>query len=53
MDKLGKLYKLKPESVKEPNIYLGANMEKFQLPRDKVEWAMGSRTYIRNAMRGS
>ena len=28
MDVLGKLYKLKPLSLKESNIYLGANMEK-------------------------
>jgi hypothetical protein len=30
MDELGKLYELKPERVKEPNIFLGANMEKVQ-----------------------
>ena len=44
MNELGKLYKLKPESVKEPYIYLGANMEKVQLPDGRIEWAMGSRT---------
>ncbi len=42
MNELGKLYELKPESVKEPDIYLGANIEKVQLPSGKVEWAMGS-----------
>jgi hypothetical protein len=42
MDKLGKLFELKPESVKEPDINLGANMEKVQLPNGKVFWAMGS-----------
>ena len=26
-------------------------MEKFQLPNGKVEWAMGSRTYVKNAVR--
>jgi hypothetical protein len=51
MDELGQLYELKPESVKEPDIYLGANMEKVQLPNGKVEWAMGSRTYVKNAVR--
>ena len=30
MDELGKLYELKPERVKEPNIFLGANTEKVQ-----------------------
>ncbi len=28
MDELGKFYELKPESVHEPNINLGANMER-------------------------
>ena len=28
LNELGKLYELKPESVHEPDIYLGANMEK-------------------------
>ncbi|KAI2509503.1 Reverse transcriptase (RNA-dependent DNA polymerase) [Fragilaria crotonensis] len=52
MDELGKLYELKPESVHEPNIYLGANMEKVQLPNGKVEWAMGSKTYhVKNAIK--
>ncbi|KAI2511245.1 hypothetical protein MHU86_3211 [Fragilaria crotonensis] len=51
MDELGKLYELKPESVHEPDIYLGANMEKVQLPNGKVEWAMGSKTYVKNAIK--
>ena len=51
MDELGKLYELKPESVKVPDIYLGANMEKVQLPDGKVEWAMGSRSYVKNAIK--
>ncbi len=32
MNELGKLYELKPESVHEPDINLGANIEKVQLP---------------------
>ncbi len=51
MNELGKLYELKPESVHEPDIYLGANMEKVQLPTGKVEWSMGSKTYVKNAIR--
>ena len=51
MDELGKLYKLKPESAKEPDIYLGANMEKVQLSDGRVESAMGSRTYVKNAVK--
>ena len=51
MNELGKLYELKPESVKEPNTYLDADMEKVQLPNDRVEWAMSSRTYVKNAVK--
>jgi hypothetical protein len=50
-DNLGKLYKLKPESVREPDIYLGANIEKVQLPDGQSEWAMTSRTYVKNAVK--
>ena len=51
MNELGKLYELKPESVKEPDIYLSANMEKVQMPDGRVEWSMGSRAYIKNAVK--
>ena len=51
MDELGKLYELKPESVRKPNIYLGADMEKVQLPNGKLEWAMGSKSYVKNAVK--
>jgi hypothetical protein len=51
MNELGKLYELKPESVNKPNIYLGANMEKVQLPDGEVEWSMGRKMYVKNAIR--
>ena len=51
MDELGKLYELKPESVKEPDIYLGADMEMVLLPNGRVEWAMSSRMYVKNAVK--
>ncbi|KAI2489216.1 Reverse transcriptase (RNA-dependent DNA polymerase) [Fragilaria crotonensis] len=51
MDELGKLYELKPESVKEPDIYLGANIERVQLPNGKSEWGMSARTYVKNAVK--
>ncbi len=47
MNELGKLYELKPESVHEPDMYLGANMEKVQLPDGKVEWSIGSKQDVR------
>ncbi len=51
MNELGKLYELKPESIHKPDSYLGANVEKVQLPDGKVEWSMGSETYVKNAIR--
>jgi hypothetical protein len=51
MDELGKLYELKPKSVHKPDIYLGTNMEKVQLPNGIVERAMDSKTYIKNAIK--
>jgi hypothetical protein len=37
--------------VKEPDIYLGANMEKVQLPNGRTEWAMSPKNYIKNAIK--
>jgi hypothetical protein len=51
MDALGQLYELKPHSVKEPDLYLGANVEKFQLPNGRTEWCMSSRSYVKNAIK--
>ena len=51
MDDLGKFYELKPGSVKEPEIYLGANFEKMQLPDGHVEWGMSSKSYVKNAIK--
>jgi hypothetical protein len=51
MSVIGECYELKPESVKEPDIYLGANMEKVQLPNGKTEWAMSPKNYIKNAIK--
>jgi hypothetical protein len=51
MHELGELYELKSGSVHEPDIYLGADMEKVQLPSGKTEWAMGSKTYVKNAVK--
>ena len=51
MNALGQLYELKPDSVKEPDLYLGANVEKFQLPNGRTEWCMSSRSYVKNAIK--
>ena len=43
MDALAELYELKAGSVGEPTQYLGANIEKFQLPDGRVVWSLSSR----------
>lgn len=48
---LGKLCELKPESVKLPEIFLGANIKNIQLPDGRSEWWMSSRTYVKNAVK--
>jgi hypothetical protein len=41
-----------PESIHEPDINLvGANLEKVQLPDCKVEWSMGCKMYVKNAIK--
>ena len=51
MDKLGKLYELKPESIHTPDVYLRANMEKEQLPSGRVVLTIDSKCYVRNAVK--
>jgi hypothetical protein len=56
MDALGKRFTLKPESIKEPDTYLGANIEKYRNPcsdnPDKVRWAFESSSYVKKAIVG-
>jgi len=47
----GDLYEFKSGSVKEPDIYLGADIEKFQLPDGRVSWSMSPNSYIKNAVK--
>jgi hypothetical protein len=49
MDRIGTVYDLR-SSTAEPTIYLGANIEKHQLPNGSTCWAMSSATYIKNAL---
>ena len=51
MQALGEVYELKEGSVKEPDIYLGANVEKVQLPDGRSVWAMSPKTYVKNSIK--
>ena len=51
MNQLGEFYELKPESVKEPDLYLGANIEKIQVKDGRTVYGMSSRTYVKNSVK--
>ncbi len=50
-DKIGKLYIVKKESVGVLEHYLGANIEKFQLPDGRESWSMLSHQYVQNVVK--
>jgi hypothetical protein len=49
MEMIGHLYDLK-DSVKTPDRYLGANVERRQTRDGKVVWALSGREYVQNAV---
>jgi hypothetical protein len=51
MNKLSELYELKPESVKEPDVYLGADIVKVQLGDGRTVWGMSRKTYVKNSVK--
>jgi hypothetical protein len=51
IDTIGEYYKVKPRSDKEPDIYLGANVEKVQMPDGREVWATSPHDYIKNAIK--
>ncbi len=51
IDAIGEYYKVKPNGDKEPEIYLGANVEKVQMPDGREVWATSPRDYVKNAIK--
>jgi hypothetical protein len=51
IDAIGEYYKVKPGSDKEPDIFLGANVEKVQMPDGREVWATSPRDYVKNAIK--
>jgi hypothetical protein len=51
IDAIGEFYKVKPGSDKEPDIYLGVNVKKVQMPDGREVWATSPRDYIKNAIK--
>ena len=53
MAKLGAKFSLKPESLKEPSIYLGADFKRRRLNDDSEIWITSSNSYLKEALRVS
>eukprot|EP00957_Ditylum_brightwellii_P115099 8778081-Ditylum_brightwellii.AAC.1 len=51
MKQLTHLYKLKEGSIGKPTRYLGANIERHQLPAGQEVWSMSSHDYCAAACR--
>jgi hypothetical protein len=51
IESIGQMYTIKPNSDKEPEIYLGADVGKFQLPDGREVWSQSPRTYVKNAIK--
>jgi len=52
LDSIGMHFKLKPKSIKMPEVSLGANLECFMLPDNpsKQQWSMSSTNYVKQAV---
>ena len=46
-------YMLKPGSIAPPELYLGSSINRFKLPDNptKTRWAMGSKNYVKDAVK--
>jgi hypothetical protein len=51
IDASGEYYMVKPRSDKEPDIHLGANVEKVQMPDGREVWATSPCDYVKNAIK--
>ena len=50
LDSISEFYTVKPGSDKEPEIYLGATVEKIQTPEGREIWATSARQYVKSAL---
>ena len=51
LDAISEMHKVKPGSDHKPEIYLGADVEEFQLPDGRIVWAQSPKTYVKNAIK--
>ena len=50
LQQIAKFYKIKDGSLKEPDLYLGANVSKFQKPDGTEAWSTSPQQYIKSAV---
>ena len=51
MEMLKKEYKIKPDSIKEPSRYLGADINKVYYDDGSYSWTMSSENYVKEAVK--
>ena len=51
LQEIGEFYTIKPDSLKKPDLYLGAEVAEFQLPDGRVAWSTSPRKYVLNAIK--
>ena len=50
-NEIGRFFKLKEDSIGPPDLYLGGQVRKVQLPDDTVAWTFGSSKYVQAAVK--
>jgi hypothetical protein len=50
LDHIDKYFKMKPGSIMEPTLYLGAKLKKNVMPNGVVAWGMSSNKYVQAAV---
>ncbi len=50
MEKIGMRFEIKNDEYGPPKTYLGADVEKFQLPDGSISWSLLSTSYVTSAI---
>ena len=50
IEEITEFYRAKEGSVKPPEIYLGANISKMQLPDGREVWTTSPKAYVKNSL---
>ena len=52
LHEVDKYFKMKPGSIKDPDLYLGAKLRRVRLPNGVVAWAICPSKYVQEAVQG-